>query len=179
MIMRAVAMIVIVRMVVTAARMVMLVIMLSMAAAAVFVRVIMGMVVTVIVVAARMTVLVIMIVVMPAVVIATACIFRAHGGQIEDAQNQQANTRSQYHGPEDAIRWQVGCHATADEKVKQHAAPEKQQGDAHQMSNHTCRAHNNKRIISWPNVRSLPPRAPPAARSQAAVPGKVPRPRGA
>ena len=81
--------------------------------------------------AAFVAVRVIVIMIVPATLAFAAGVFRAHGGQIEDAQDQQADAGRQDHGTENAIRRQVGCDTARDIEVKHHTAPEKQQGNAH------------------------------------------------
>ena len=77
---------------------------------------------TVIVIAAIMLVIVVVIVVM-IMAAAIRCLV-ANGGQIENAEHEQADASDEGHRAEDAIRRQVVNQASADVKVDQHAAPQ-------------------------------------------------------
>ena len=57
-----------------------------------------------------------------------------HGGQIEQPQNEKANPREQYHGPKNAIRWEVVSDAPTGVKVKHHTAPQEEEGHADEVN---------------------------------------------
>lgn len=73
-------------------------------------------------------------VIMSMVVPATLGLRVFHGGQIEQPQNEKANPRKQYHGPKNAIRWEVVSDAPTGVKVKHHTAPQKEEGHADEVN---------------------------------------------
>ena len=97
----------------------------------------------VVVVATAVLVIMVVFMVMPA---AIRCLM-ANGGQVENAEHEQADAGDQCHRAEDAIRWQVVNEATADMEVEHHAAPEQQQGNADEMIGETLGAHKLLREV--------------------------------
>lgn len=89
-------------------------------------------------------ILVIVVVMRVAVIMAFAArILSPHGEQIEEAQHGQTDAGHQHHRTEDAIRWQVVRQTTADVEVKQHAAPQKEHGDAEEVNEGAGSTHGS------------------------------------
>ena len=121
-----VLMLVLMSMIVTAFGVIVIVVMMVVAAAAFFVGVIVLVLVTV--------VMAVIVVVVGVIVTFTADVLGIHREQIEQGENEQADACRENHGPENAIRRQVGGDAAVHVKEQHHAAPKEERGDAEEMN---------------------------------------------
>jgi len=75
----------------------------------------------------------------------TVVFFGAHGEEVEEPQDHEADSGDQHHGLKNAVRREVMDDPAGGVKVKQDAAPEKEQGDADKMGESANSVHGEGR----------------------------------